>query len=169
MKNTLTPSFRIATANDLPDIINIINQAISHKHTIAYTQPLYTNSMTEWFSSHKEEQYPISIIECQGSPIGWYSFSPYRKGREALQYTAEVSYFLDYKYHNQGLGSKILQHTIKHAVKLKFKTLIAIVLESNTNSIKLLKKNNFSQWAFLPGVAEFAGERIAHIYFGLQL
>ena len=34
---------------------------------------------------------------------GWASLSPYRAGRGAFDYTAEVSYYIDNKHHRKGI------------------------------------------------------------------
>jgi phosphinothricin acetyltransferase len=52
---------------------------------------------------------------------------------------------------------------------LEFKTLFAILLDYNRASIALLEKFGFEQWAYMPGVADFNGHEVGHIYYGRRI
>jgi len=95
--------------------------------------------------------------------------SPYRKGREAFNRTGEVSAYIHEDHRRKGLGQKLLDEMLKFASAGGFKIIFAIVLDKNDPSIKLLEKNNFERWAFLPDVAEIDGILLNHIYFGKRL
>ena len=97
------------------------------------------------------------------------SFSPYRKSRKALQSTAEISYYVHNKHHSKGIGTGLMKYALMKAGELGFKTLIAILLEPNTASIKLLKKFGFELWGDVPNVAEIDGGEYNHQYYGLRL
>jgi len=58
---------------------------------------------------------------------------------------------------------------MKTAKKLGYKTIFAIVLDKNIGSTKLLEKNNFEKWGFLPEVAEIDGKNLGHVYYGKNL
>jgi len=96
------------------------------------------------------------------------SISPYRKGRGAFRFTAEVSYFVDEEFRKQGVGSLLLDSAIAKSKKLGFKTLIAILFETNLASIRLLKRFGFEQWGFMPEIGEIDGEKLNHVYYGLR-
>ncbi len=159
---------RLAILDDLSAIDNLYNQAIELRRT-ADLSP-YTNEIRQiWFDEHISSMFPIYVVEEAGKVIGWISLSPYRPGRMAFKNVAEVSYYLDKDYQGRGIGTKLLQFGIEVAKNLGYKNMLAILLENNLPSIKLLEKNNFQKWAHLPNIAEFDGEFVGHLYYGLPI
>lgn len=55
------------------------------------------------------------------------------------------------------------------AKKLGYTRMIAILLDENKGSKRLLKKNNFEQWGFLPGVATISNKIHGNLYYGRRL
>ena len=161
------PKIRKAQNRDLPAIVNIYNQAICRGFCTADTETYSVKEKKEWFLAH-DEQYPVYVYETDDKIVGWLSVSPYRKGRKALRYTAEVSYYIDENFQRQGIGSRLLQYTIDKMAFLNFRTYIAILLDVNIASIQLLEKLNFQKWAHLPDVADFDGKACGQYYYGYQ-
>ena len=81
----------------------------------------------------------------------------------------EISYFIDAAYQGRGIGSALLTYGIRACKDLGYKTALAIILDKNTASIKLMEKFGFQKWAELPGVADFDGVECGHVYYGLNL
>lgn len=159
---------RIAKQEDIFSIDTIYNQAIELKRT-ADLSP-YTNEVRQkWFAEHDASKFPIYVAEEAGKVVGWISISAYRPGRMALRNVVEVSYYLDATHLRKGIGSKLLQFAIDISKKLGYKNMVAILLENNFPSIKLLEKNDFQKWAHLPDVAEFDGELVGHVYYGKRI
>ena len=109
------------------------------------------------------------MYEKDNHVIAWLSFSKYRPGRGAFKKTAEISYYIHNHFRQQGIGTALVQFARQHAIQYGFKNLLAMVLEWNTGSIRLLKKNGFEQWGYLPSVADFDGVTCGHLYFGINL
>lgn len=160
---------RMACVEDLHDIVRIYNQAVETKKSTAETVPVTVAQKEPWFHEHLGGDYPIYVCEIKGAVCGWVSLSPYRPGRQALRYTAEVSYYVDRHHQGMGIGSRLLEHVIAQCPAIPVRTLFAIILEHNEASVGLLKKFGFSQWGFLPRVADFDGEECGHLYYGLRL
>lgn len=159
---------RNSSINDLPAIVEIYNQAIIEKNSTADLSPFTTTDKQEWYSQHNDS-YPILVAESNGIVVGWISISPYRKGREALKYTVEVSYYIHKEYRGKGIGDKLLKSILVESKEIGYKTIFAIIFETNIPSIKLLKKNNFEKWGLLKDVVEIDGKIISHLYFGRKL
>ena len=87
----------------------------------------------------------------------------------ALQYTAEVSYYIHFDYHRQGIASQLIEYAIQICPSLQIKSLFAILLDSNHASVKLLEKFNFEKWGHMPHVAEFGDVEVGHLYYGLRI
>jgi len=159
---------RIAEPADLPALVDIYNQAVSAQATAAL-ELVRIDDRRRWFEEHGQDKYPILVAEYEKAIWGYVYLSPYRPGRSALRQTAEVSYFVDYNHHNQGVASTLLDACIQMCPKLKIKRLFAILLETNVSSIATLKKFDFEQWAHLPDVAEIDGVEVSQVYFGRKV
>lgn len=160
---------RVAEIKDLDKIVEIYNQAIAAGEKTADITPFTTDDRKSWFAAHIPDKYPILVAEKDGSIIGYLTLSAYRPGRMALQYTAEVSYFIDFEHHRQGVASRLLQNAIAMCSSLQIKTLVAILIDSNLGSVKLLQKYGFNKWGHLPRVGECAGVEFGHSYYGLRV
>ena len=101
--------------------------------------------------------------------IGWISLSPYRENRRALRHVAEVSYYVEDNYQGRGIGTELLTEVIRLAPGFGFSVLIAILLDRNEASIKLLNRSGFTEWGCMPGIAEVDGETLDHLYYGLKI
>jgi len=162
-------NIRIAKLKDLEAMVQIYNQSIAAGQKTADTTLVTTEDRQKWFQSHTPDKYPILVAEEKGSIVGYLTISAYRPGRMALTSTAEVSFFIHFEHHRQGIASSLLQHAIDMCPSLKIRTLFGILLDSNQESIKLLEKYGFAKWGHLPRVAEFDGIEVGHFYFGLRI
>ncbi|HEC43650.1 MAG TPA: N-acetyltransferase family protein [Bacteroides sp.] len=162
-------SIRIMKKSDLNAIDEIFNQAIEAKFSTAFTSPLSGEERLSWFHDHDPADFPVFVLEEKGVVAGFVFFSPYRKGRKALQSTAEISYFVHSGFHLRGIGSRLMEHAISKAPEYMFKTLIAIIMEPNIASIALLNKFKFRLWGEMPGILEVEGGNYNHQYYGLHV
>jgi phosphinothricin acetyltransferase len=159
-------NIRLATATDLPRLVGIYNQAIASHFATADTVPSTVETRRGWFDGHAPDNYPI--YGCQdgnGLVVGYLSISPYRDC-PALGRTAGVSYYVDYSQHGKGIGTALMQVALDQCTRIGRKVLLAIVLEWNTSSIKLLEKFGFEKWGYFPEVAEFDGRLCGQFYYG---
>ncbi len=160
---------RLANLADLDAINTIFNQAVEAKHQTAALTPITDKQRLKWFQEHETDRYPIFILEVDNKVIGWYSLSPYRKGREAFDHLAEVTYYLHKDFQRKGYGTKLLNHAINTAPKYSFTMLIAILYGHNTASVRLLEKFNFERWGDFPKIALVDGKYYDHTFYGLKL
>lgn len=159
---------RLAEIHDLPDISGIYNQAILAGFQTAFTVPFADGALLPWFQAHTAE-YPIWVYQQDGEVVGWLSISPYRQGRPAVQRSVEVSFFVHNRHHGEGIGSAMLTHAVDQCRILGYKTILAIVIDTNAASQKLLLRHRFAQWGVLPQVADFGEVVCGHLYFGRHL
>jgi phosphinothricin acetyltransferase len=157
---------RLAQLDDLPAIVDIYNQAIPSKQSTGDTKPVQVEDRVTWFREHRSGEHPIFVAEAEGQVVGWCSLSPYRPGRAALRFTAEISYYIALAYHRQGIGTALVEYALEACPALQIRHLFAIVLEGNQASLKLLEKMGFEQWGYLPRVADFDGKVVGHLYYG---
>ena len=160
---------RFAQEKDLPFIVDIYNQAIFAKNSTADLTPFSLEERLEWFNKFDEKSYPIYVAELSNNVIGYATLSPYRSGRKALRKVAEISFYLNYKSLGSGIGTALVKHIITDCKRLKKETLLAILLDINTASIKLLQKFNFEEWGNLPLNSDFDGKKYGHLIYGINL
>jgi len=167
--NKLEPHVRMAKITDLPKIIAIYNQAVPTRRSTANTIPWTIESRTPWFNDHEPDKHPIFVAEVDGQVIGWCSLSVYRPGRLALRFTAEISYYIDSAFQRQGVGQALLRHAIEACPALNIKNIIAVIIDRNEPSKKLLEKLGFEKWAYLPRVLDFDGQEFGEYYYGMRI
>lgn len=162
-------NIRISKPEDLKAVVEIYNQAIAAGEKTADITPFSLDDRECWFSGHTPDKHPILVAEEAGSVVGYLTISAYRPGRMALRYTAEVSYFVHFDHHHKGIASSLLQYAINMCPSLQIKTLFAVVVNSNRNSIMLLEKYGFEKWGYMPRIVEFDGIEYGHLHYGLRI
>ena len=160
---------RQATINDLERMTIIYNQAIESRTATGETEMFTPEQRKPWFTSHNNKRTPLFVYEDYGAVLGYCTLTEYRPGRQALQRTAEISYYVDYAYHRSGIGNQLVQHIIHTAKELGYLDLLAILLSCNDGSIALLKKFNFQLWGTFPDIAHIDDKTYSHCYYGLKL
>jgi L-amino acid N-acyltransferase YncA len=156
---------RRAQQQDLPGIVTIHNQAIARPYTNAYTEPFAPGDRIKWFEEHSGN-CPVYVAVINDEVAGWLSVSPYRSGRAALAHTREVSYYVHESHQKKGIATQLLEYAMNTIDELDAKVYIAVVLDKNAPSIKLLEKIGFSLWGHLPNVAYFDDQPCGHNYYG---
>ena len=162
-------NIRKPVRTDFKPVVDIYNQVILEGGTIGYSQPFSYEDREDWFKAYLNQEFPLLVAEENGMIAGWLSVSPYRPGRDLLDRTCVVSYFIENDYRGQGIGSLLLSQILKEIKNWPFKLMLALVFEHNVASIKLLQKHGFSQMAHIPRVAEWEGKILNHVYYGISL
>ena len=165
--NRLT--FRIAKKEDWQRIIDIYNQSIFESGKTADTELQSVESKSNWLTEHLDERHPIILALLNKDIVGWCSLSSYRAGRKALESTAEISYYIDKEFQGAGIGTRLIEETIDYARDHGIKNLMAILLDINIISTKILRKFGFEEWGHLPNIAEIKGSRCGQYIFGKNI
>jgi len=164
-----TPKIRLAVINDLPLIVEIYNQAIRSNTATGDMNEFTMEERVEWFNKFDPINFPIYVAELEDEIIGYATLSPYRPGRKAMNKIAEISFYLDYSNRGLGIGSALVGYVISDCERIGKETLLAILLDINTDSTTLLKKFNFEEWGHLPHIINFDGSNYGHLIYGLNL
>ncbi len=162
-------SVRLATERDVPAITTIYNQAIAARFQTADISPVDEANRSNWLAAHNPDRHPVYVAQADAAVAGFCSISPYRPGREALRHTAEISYYVDADKRGKGIGSTLVAHAIQSCPQLGIKTLFAILLDANADSIGLLECNAFERWGHMPNIADFDGVEVGHLYYGRRI
>jgi phosphinothricin acetyltransferase len=164
---------RVAVEADLSAIIQIYNAAIPSRLATADLEPISVKSRRTWFRSH-EDRYPVWVItigdrniqsDQNEKIIGWLSLQMFY-GRPAYHKTAEVSIYIDPMFQGKGIGKKLLSHAIAQCPKLNITKLVGFVFAHNAASRRLFERLSFTEWGFLPEIAELDGIAQSLVIFG---
>ena len=165
----MEPILRVAKIKDLPAIVAIYNQAVPSHRSTANTTPWTVEARKKWFDDHAPDHHPIFVAVLDDEVIGWCSLSVYRPGRAALRFTAEISYYVDTSHQGRRVGQALIRHAVENSPSLGIKNIIAVLLDRNEPSRKLLEKLGFQQWGYLPRVLDFDGEECGEFYYGKRV
>jgi ribonuclease Z len=150
-------TFRNATADDLPRMVEIYNSTIAARTATADLQPVSVAERMSWFRAHNPQQHPLLVIELPNKIVaGWVSLQPYHH-RAAYESTQEVSLYIDQSCRKKGIGQLALRHIMQLAKSVGTKDVVALIFEHNEPSMKLFFRYGFVQWGRLPNVATLDG------------
>ena len=161
-------TFRHATEQDLPTIVEIYNSVIPGRMVTADTEPVSVESRRAWYHNHNPQKRPLYIISDGDTIIGWASLESFY-GRPAYNHTAEVSIYLDEAARGKGYGKEILKTIIDQAPAFGVKSLLGYIFAHNEPSLKLFKSFGFEQWALFPNVAVLDGVERSLIIVGKRV
>ncbi|WP_432808842.1 N-acetyltransferase family protein [Pantanalinema sp. GBBB05] len=149
-------NIRDAVVADLPTIVSIYNSTIASRMVTADVEPVAVESRLSWFHAHTPDCRPLWVLEIDQEIAGWLGFQSFYSSRAAYHTTAELSIYIAANYRRQGVGRQLLEHAIDRSPSLELKTLIGVIFAHNHPSLQLFEQFGFTQWGYLPQVAEFA-------------
>jgi len=150
-------------------MVEIYNQAVRSGIATGHTREFTRGTRWGWYKSHHFMHFPIYLMKYKKEVIGYGTLSPYREGREAMSNIAEVSFFMHEDYQGKGYGKILLQYMINDCPRVKIKTLLAILLDVNKKSVRLLKRFGFQKWGHFPGVVEFPNKTCGQLIYGKKI
>jgi L-amino acid N-acyltransferase YncA len=162
-------NIRFAVIGDLPEIVEIYNQSVPSFQSTADMDPVTVQDRRTWFCKHSPEHYPLFVAELSPQIAGWCSISPWREGRRALFQTGEISFYIHDSFKRRGIASKLIEHAVAYCPSIGIRNLLAILLEVNSASLRLLRKHGFEEWGYLPSVADFDGSECGQFICGRRL
>ena len=162
-------NIRKAVLGDNEIITEILNQAIVAGNATAILKKFDPNDRLEWLQAHMGEKYIVFVAELEGKAVGWLNISPYRKGRQAFNHLAEITYYIDYNHHRKGIAMALYKTALEHCEKAGIEMLVAFLYADNKASVKMLEKLGFRQWGLFPGAIRIAENDLDHVIYGINL
>jgi phosphinothricin acetyltransferase len=132
---------RRATADDLPEITEIYNDAILKTVATFDTETKTIEDRRAWLEHHGSK-YPVLVAVEDGVVKGWASLTPWSE-RLAYAGTVENSVYVKEEFRCHGIGKALLDVLMEEGKKAGFHTVIARIAETNDVSIRLHEKAEF--------------------------
>jgi L-amino acid N-acyltransferase len=164
----MTPTIRLAMADDLPAINDIYNYYVDRSTCTYQLEPDTLEARQAWFAAHPPEQYPVTVGEVEGTVVAWGALSKFRE-RAAYAPSVEASIYVRHDFHRRGIGRHLLLDLIQRARNLGFHTLIGGVSAEQTASLALQESLGFEQVAHFKEVGYKFGQRLDVIFLQLML
>ena len=161
-------TFRDASIEDLPIIVDIYNSTVPGRMVTADTEPVSINDRLDWFKEHTPSKRPLWVVEYGGEICGWVSLQSFY-GRPAYEATAEISIYFHENSRGKGLGKKTLNKVIEECPKFEIDTLLGFIFAHNEPSISLFSSFDFEKWAHLPEVAKLDGIKRDLVILGKKI
>ena len=166
--NSVSPTVRSASPEDLPAILAIYNDAVLTTTATADYAPSSLEARVKWYEERMQLGLPVFAAETEGQVIGWSALSPYH-ARIGYRFTAEVSIYIAAERRGQGIGKQLLLPLIEAGNELGLHVLIASIDSENEASIRLHAANGFVKCGELHEVYTKFGRWLGVVYMELRL
>lgn len=135
-------TIRDAVYDDLPGMMAIYNEAIRNLNATFDLEEKTLEERQKWFEAHGG-RYPLIVAELNGEVAGYCCLSPFNP-KPAYDNTAELSVYISSNHRGNGIGTALMRDILQRAEQIHFHSLISIIAEGNTASVKLHEKFGFS-------------------------
>ena len=134
---------RPCTEQQLPEILDIFNDAILHSTALYDYKTRTLEMMQSWYAAKQKGNFPIvGAFDENNLLLGFSTYGMFRV-RPAYKYTLEHSVYVRPDKRGQGLGKILLREIIKKAEQQNFHVLVGVIDASNTISMKLHEAEGF--------------------------
>ena len=134
-RSTMTP-IRIATSDDLPEILAISNWAAVNTAANFAIEPETLESWQEEYNATREKYPWFVAADDSGDIIGFAKASPYH-GRCAYLYSAEISVYVHPDHHRRRIGRSLYDRLLPTLEAQGYHSLIAAIALPNDASVRL--------------------------------
>lgn len=140
----MSPVIKFCNENQLPEILDILNDAIINSTALYDYKPRTMENMKTWFEAKTKGKYPvIGLFDDKESLLGFGSYGSFRNW-PAYKYTIEHSIYIRSDRRGQGFGKILLQEIINNAIRQDYHVLVGGIDATNSISIKLHESMGFT-------------------------
>jgi len=159
---------RPARQADVPDILDIFNEAIINTTAVYYYEPNTLAMRQAWYDEKVKLDIPVLIAEVDGRVAGFASYGEFRT-RPAYKYTVEHSVYVHTDFRRRGIARKLLEGLIAIARQKDIHLLVAGIDGENTVSIQLHEQLGFEHAGHIRQVAYKFGRWLDLVFMQLTL
>lgn len=142
---------RPVTHDDNMSLREIHHWAVNNTTATMDTEPRSPDAQSAWIDAHDGDPYPALVAEdATGDPgmvgqvLGYASLSPYIP-RPGYRTTAEVSVYVHPNWQGVGVGQQLLTALTREARRRGFVSLVSLISEDNTASLRLHQAQGFER------------------------
>lgn len=147
----MDPTIRDATEDDLPRILEILNEAIENTTAVWSWTPLDLDNRRRWLGARRARGFPVLVAETGDGVQGYASYGPFRDW-DGYAATVEHSLYIDARARGRGLGRLLMAALIERARAAGLHAMIGGIDADNAVSIRLHRALGFAEVARLPEV-----------------
>lgn len=149
-------TIRVATIDDLPQIVDIYNQSVTTKQATADLTPVTVADRQAWFDAHTGKRPLIVAQNTAKKLLGWGSLSDLY-ARPAYHISSEISIYVANEAKGQGVGKALVNHLLQVAPSCGVQQVVALIFAHNTPSLGLFKTLGFEKWGNFKQVCDMDG------------
>ncbi len=144
-------NIRHAALADLPQILDIYNDAIINT-TAVFQYDVHTIEMRkEWLAQKQKDGFPVFVAEKDNAVVGFSTFGPFRNW-EGYKYSVEHSIYVEKNQRGKGIGKLLMPPLIDAAKQMNMHTIIAGIDADNKISIEFHKQFGFEEAGYIKEV-----------------
>jgi phosphinothricin acetyltransferase len=159
---------RAATLDDLPEILDIYNDAVLHTTAIWNDAVVDLDNRRAWFVDRQTRNYPILVAEDAGKIAGYASFGDFRPF-DGYRFSVEHSVYVAEPNRRRGFGRALVQGLYEPARKLRKRVMIGGIAGDNVGSLKLHANLGFVETGRMPGVGTKFGKLLDLVFVQKEL
>ncbi|ATU93886.1 GNAT family N-acetyltransferase [Phyllobacterium zundukense] len=149
---------RDAVDSDLPDILEIYNDAVLNTTAIWNEVEVDVENRRTWLKNRQGQGFPVIVsVNDEGRVTGYASFGDWR-AFDGYRHTVEHSVYVNKEMRGAGIGKILMLALIERARRLGKHVMIAGIEANNEASIQLHKKLGFETVGYLPEVGTKFGK-----------
>lgn len=142
-------NIRSATQADLPQLLDIHNDAIRNLDAIWTEAEETLADRKVWLEDRAANDFPVLVAQEAGRILGHASYGTYRS-RPGYRKTIEHSIYLRDEAQGRGVGKALMTALIEDAKAKHFHLMIAVIDAKNQGSIKFHERFGFQIAGHLP-------------------
>lgn len=149
-------TIRVATIDDLPQIVDIYNQSVTTKQATADLTTVTVADRQAWFDAHTGRRPLVVAQNAENQLLGWGSLSDLY-ARPAYHISSEISIYVADEAKGQGVGKALVNHLLQVAPSCGVQQVVALIFAHNTPSLGLFKTLGFEKWGNFKQVCDMDG------------
>ncbi|MBB5977265.1 GNAT family N-acetyltransferase [Kribbella solani] len=165
MSSAQAVSVGVATIEDLPGIVEILNEVAENSIANFSTSPTTVTQRQSWFERHEPTgPHRLLVARLGGSVLGFAASGPYRDDYDAFRETVEVSISLAPAARRRGVGTLLYTDLFDRLVGEPVHVALAGIALPNDASVTLHRKFGFSDVGTFREYARKNGQYISSLW-----
>ncbi len=152
------------TKDDLPAIVDILNEAAAHSIASLDTRPISVDDRLDWFSQFGSVGPYRLLVARRGDRVLGYASAQRYRAHEGFRETVEVSIALDPDSRGQGVGTLLYRELFSRLTGEPVHVVLAGIALPNDASVALHKKFGFTEVGVFHEYAMKHGQYISSVW-----